>query len=39
MARQKGEGAMGRGEKHLFVLTFFGTFLCQDKKVQLKEFG
>jgi hypothetical protein len=34
MAGQKGEGAVASAGKHLFVLTFFGSFLCQDKKEQ-----
>jgi hypothetical protein len=36
VARQKSGGALASGEKHFFVLTFFGPFLCQDKKGQEK---
>ena len=34
MAWKKGEGAKERAGEHLFSLTFFRSFLCQDKKEQ-----
>src|SRR3970040_574194 len=37
LARQKCGGAEGLNDgEHIFVLTFFGTFLCQDKKVRTR---